>query len=168
MADGTAGQPRMRPEKVEAFLKQPTVAVLVGLTASGEPMATPIWYRYEDGRFLMHTAYETAKSRAIERSDRVCLCIQDPRPPHRYVTVRGQAKVIRDKERALELQEQLACAYLGPIGGRFYLRNVASAYSGEDVIIEVTPTRTLTLDGNELLNPVMMAAFRALRKVPGL
>ena len=49
--------PLMRPQKVEAFLRRPNVAVLSWVTRDGEPMSTPIWYRYEDGRFLMHTGY---------------------------------------------------------------------------------------------------------------
>ncbi len=168
MAEATTEPLSMRPERVQSFLARARIAVLVWITASGDPMATPIWYRYGDGRFLMHTTYDTAKAQAIERSDRVCLCVQDPEPPHRYVTVRGRGKVIRDEEAALRLQEELAFAYFGRVGGRFYLRNVASTYQGEHVIIEVTPTRTSTMDGSEAVNPIALALFKAIRKVPGL
>ena len=158
----------MRPERMESFLRRPNVAVLTWITASGEPMATPIWYRYEDGRFLMHTGYENAKTRAIERNDRVCLCIQDPQPPYRYVTVRGRARIIREADRALRLYEQMAREYYDRLGAGYYIRNVVRKMPGEHIIIELTPTKVSAMDANEAVSPLVLAAWKALRKLPGL
>ena len=45
----TAESITMRPDRMEAFLRRPNVAVLSWMTPAGEPMSTPIWYRYADG-----------------------------------------------------------------------------------------------------------------------
>ena len=164
----TAESITMRPDRMQAFLRRPNVAVLSWITQTGEPMSTPIWYRYEDGRFLMHTGYETAKARAIRRNGRVCLCIQDPEPPYRFVTVRGRATFIRDAERALRLYEELARHYYDRLGAGYYIRNVVRKMAGEHVILEVTPDKTTTLDATEAVNPLALAAWKTLRRLPGL
>ena len=104
----------------------------------------------------------------MRRSDRVCLCIQDPEPPYRYVTVRGRASFIRDEERALRLYEELAREYYDRLGARYYIRNVVRKMPGEHVILEVTPDKTTTLDATEAVNPLVLAAWKAVRKLPGL
>ncbi len=168
MTEESTGPPSMRPERLQSFLGRANVALLAWITTSGEPMATPVWYRYQDGRFLIHSMHPTGKSRSIERSDRVCLCIQDPEPPYRYVTVRGRAKVIKEGERAFRLQEELARAYLGRLGGRYYMRNVVPTFQGEHVTVEITPTSTSGMDGSEGINPLALAAMKVIRKLPGL
>ncbi len=158
----------MRPEKMESFLRRPNVAVLSWISSSGEPMSTPIWYRYEDGRFLMHTTYGAVKARAIERDGRVCLCIQDPEPPYRYVTMRGRARLIREPERALRLNEDLAREYFDRLGAAYYIRNVVPTMQGEHLIIEVTPTKTFAMDRSEAMNPIALGVWKLIRRIPGL
>ena len=157
----------MRPDKVESFLRKPIIAVLSWTTAVGEPMATPVWYQYQDGRFLIYTTPSTAKARAVQRSGRVCLCIQYPTPPHRYVTVKGNARLIRNQEQASSLMERLARKYLGRLGARRFLQ-LASERQDERVIIEMTPTEIRSLDTASAVNPLVLAAWNLLRRLPGL
>ena len=162
------GSLEMRSDNMESFLKRPNVAVLSWTTASGEAMSTPIWYQYRDGRFLMHTTYGTAKARAIERNDRVCLCIQDTAPPYRYVTVRGRAALLKEPERSLRLYEEMARAYYDRVGAGYYIRNMVRKMGGEHLIIEVTPTKISSLDATQAVHPLVMAVWRLLRRLPGL
>ena len=157
----------MRPDKIESFLRRPIIAVLSWTSASGEPMATPVWYQYQDGRFLIYTTPSTAKARAVQRSGRVCLCIQYPTPPHRYVTVKGNARLIRDQEQASRLMERLARRYLGRLGARRFLQ-LAPERQDERVIIEVTPTEIRSLDTASAVNPLVLAVWNLLRRLPGL
>ncbi len=168
--EATERSQAMRPDRVQSFLKRPIIAVLAWTTASGDPMATPVWYQYEDGRFRIYTTYGTAKSRALRRSGRVCLCVQYPTPPHRYVTIKGRAQIIRDRERALQLMERLAYRYLGRLGGRRFLSLAAENQDEhvEHVIIEVTPTKISSLDTASVVNPLLLAAWDVLRRIPGL
>ena len=61
----------MRPDRIDSFLRKPIIAVLSWTSPSGVPMATPVWYQYQDGRFLIYTTPSTAKARAVQRSGRV-------------------------------------------------------------------------------------------------
>ena len=157
----------MVQEKQERFLARANIAVLTWVGATGEPAATPVWYRYRDGKFLVHTMHPTAKTRAIARNASVCLCVQDPEPPYRYVTVWGEAKMSMGPA-AYALEEYLAYHYLGRLGGRYYLRKLVPTMKGEHTLIEITPTRMSSLNGSEGISPVTLALMRALRKVPGL
>ena len=157
----------MVQDKRERFLGRASIAVLTWVGAAGEPAATPVWYRYRDGKFLVHTMHPTAKTRAIARNASVCLCVQDPEPPYRYVTVWGEAKMSTGPA-AYALEEYLAYHYLGRLGGRYYLRNLVPTMKGEHTLIEITPARMSSLDGSEGISPVTLALMRALRKVPGL
>ena len=157
----------MLQEKPGRFLARANIAVLTWVAAAGEPAATPVWYRYRDGKFLVHTVHPSAKTRAIGRNANVCLCVQDPEPPYRYVTVWGEAKISIGPA-AYALEEELAYHYLGRLGGRYYLRNVVPKVKGEHAPIEITPARMSSLDGSEGINPLALALMRALRKVPGL
>jgi len=157
----------MLQERLERFLGRPNMAVLTWVAAAGEPSATPVWYLYRDGKFLVHTMHPTAKTRALGRNPSVCLCVQDPEPPYRYVTVWGEAKLSIGPA-AYGLEEELAYRYLGRVGGRYYLRNLVPEMKGEHTQIEITPARVSSLDGSEGINPLALVLMRALRKVPGL
>ncbi len=40
--------------------------------------------------------------------------------------------------------------------------------AGEHVILGVTPDKTSTVDATEAVNPLVLAAWKTLRRVPGL
>ena len=157
----------MREEKRRRFLERANMAVLTWVAPDGGPAGTPVWYLYRDGKVLIHTMHPTAKTRAIGQNTNVCLCVQDPEPPYGYVTVWGEAKMSTGPA-AYALEEELAYRYLGRLGGRYYLRNLVPTMKGEHTLIEITPTRTSSLDGSDGINPLTLALMRALRKVPGL
>lgn len=157
VANAGARSLSMRPDRVQAFLRRPIIAVLAWTTAAGEPMATPVWFRYDGDRFLIYTTYATAKSKAVQRSGRACLCIQYPTPPHRYVTVRGHAKIIRDRQTALRLAGDLARRYRARVGARRFMQ-LAAENQGEHVISEVTPASIQSLDSAAIVNPLVLAA----------
>ena len=164
----TAGYPEpigMNRSELERFLAEPRVAVMSWVTPMGEVVATPIWFAYRAGAFLIHTNHPSSKTQAILKNDQVALAIQDEAPPYRYVTVRGQARLRQEPEEALRLYEELARAYFGRLGAGFYLRRALSDYAGEHVIIEVTPTKINAMDGHAAVNPIQLLAMRALRKL---
>lgn len=130
-------------------------------------MATPVWYERDGDLFLIYSTYGAAKSRAIRRSGSVCLCIQYPTPPHRYVTVRGTARIIRERELAVRLRDRLARRYLGRVGARQFIQ-MATEAPGEPVVLEVTPAKISSLDTASVINPAILTAWNLLRKVPGL
>lgn len=77
--------------QLEAFLQEPHLAVLATRFPSGRPQATPVWYLYEDGLFLINTRRGRIKLQNMQKDPRVALVILDRHDPYRYVQVQGRA-----------------------------------------------------------------------------
>jgi PPOX class probable F420-dependent enzyme len=155
----------MSPGDLARFVAQPWIAVLSWVTPKGEVVSTPVWHEYRDGTFLIHSMSASRKNRSILKNPNVSLCIQDPAPPYRAVTVRAQAKVIEDAKAGYELDQRLARRYLGRAGGRYYIQNVYPTFPGESRILELTPTSISSFDGSAGINPAAVFAMRAMRKL---
>jgi general stress protein 26 len=159
---------RMTAPELKRFLAQPRVAVLSWVTLHGEVGSSPVWFRYRDGLFLLHTAHPSPKTRAIVKNDRVSLLIQDATPPYRYVSVRGRARIRFEREQARRLYKEQARAYYGPLTGAAYfwyggrLAN-GSGGSTQEVIVEITPTKMTAMNGVAALSGPLRFALRAAR-----
>ena len=159
-----AQQP-MTQEGMEKFLRQPIVAVLSWVTPKGEVASSPIWYEYRDAKFHLATSSAFLKVRSMLKNPAVSLCVQDPAPPYRYVTIRATAKVSTNAEAARALDARLARHYLGRIGGRYYTDVVSPMFPGEGRLVELTPTHISSVDGSAGINPVALIAMKAIRTV---
>jgi uncharacterized protein len=124
----------------EEFLAGLHVGVLsVASPDGGGPLAAPVWYTYRPGGTVtVSTGRGSRKALAIAAAGRFSLCVQDERPPYKYVTVEGPA-VMADATDAERLA--LARRYLGPEGGDAYL---AANPGGTQVMIRMTPEHWLT------------------------
>ena len=126
----------------EEFLAEVHVGVLsVALADSASPLTVPIWYTYSRGGTVnVSTGRGTRKAAAISAAGRFSLCVQDERPPYKYVTVAGP--VVIEEANAAERLE-LARRYLGAEGGDAYM---AANPGGTQVMIRMTPENWLTAD----------------------
>jgi nitroimidazol reductase NimA-like FMN-containing flavoprotein (pyridoxamine 5'-phosphate oxidase superfamily) len=132
-----------RAEAAE-FLAALHVGVLsVADGAASGPLIIPVWYTYEPGGVVsISTGRQTRKARLIGAAGRLSLCVQDERPPYKYVTVEGPA-VIEE----IELAERLSLArrYLGTEGGDQFIAANPGA-EGNEIAIRLTPEHWLTAD----------------------
>lgn len=101
------------------FVEKPRIGRLGTTRRDGAPHVAPVWYRYEDGDFLVLTDKGSQKHRNIEHDDRVVFCIDDDRPPYHTVLVGGRARMEAEPGPAWRLA--LAVHYLGEDGGRRYI-----------------------------------------------
>ena len=126
----------------EEFLAGVHVGVLSVASDDGTgPLAMPVWYSYRPGGTVnVSTGRATRKAAAIRAAGRFSLCVQDERPPYKYVTVEGPV-VIEDARQDERLE--LARRYLGTDGGDAY---IAANPGGTEVMIRMTPERWLTAD----------------------
>jgi len=145
------------------FLRGRHVAVLATIGAGGEPVLTPIWYLYRDGKILMRTGKLSAKAKNVQRDPRVTVCVQDERPPYRSVTIHGSVSVEAAEQ---GLGAKIARRYLGAIGGAAYMKVAAEAIEqdGGEVTLVVTPERALTQDFSTD-TPIYGRAWLVLRRV---
>lgn len=64
-------------EEIDEFLKAGHTLILGTIRKSGEPMATPLWYLWQDGVFYVSTFARTTKLGHIRRDPRVCALVED-------------------------------------------------------------------------------------------
>ena len=148
------GQPPFAPGTIEAFVQAPRVAVLAYVRADGRPGQAPIWYTYRDGTFYMSTTTGSPKHRALTREPRVCLTIQDERPPYRAVLADG-AVALTPLDGRDDPTAGMAVRYFGRLAAAEYARLTAAEYA-----------RTgLTLIG---LRPAVLKGFDNTRAIGGL
>lgn len=128
----------------EEFLAGLHVGVLSVDGGGAPPLTMPVWYTYQPGGVVtVSTGRDSRKALAVAAAGRFALCVQDERPPYKYVTVTGPA-VIEDIDRA----ERLAIArrYLGDEGGDAYMAMTSDGDPGSQVAIRMTPEHWLSAD----------------------
>lgn len=153
---------RLNGEQRRRFLEGRHVAVLATIGSEGQPVLTPIWYVYEEGRVLMRTSKDSVKARNIERDPRVTVCVQDEAAPYKSVTIHGRAVLEGGRQ---DLGVKIARRYLGLVGGMAYQRVSADdVQQGEEVTIAVTPEKVLTQDFSAE-TPVIGKVWLRLKKV---
>ncbi len=160
------GQPAFAPGTIERFVREPRVAVLAYLRLDGRPGQAPIWYTHRDGAFHMSTMTGSPKHRALAREPRVCLTIQDERPPYRAVLADGVAMLTpldgRDDPTA-----GMAVRYFGRLGAAEYDRLTAAEYARTGLtLITLRPAALRGFDNTRALNRVVLAFMRVRDRLP--
>jgi len=128
-------------EEIEAFLRQPNVAVVATVGPDGQPHAVPSWYEYDDGQIVLHMGLRSRRYRNLRGNDRVSICVDTKTAPYRAVVAYGRARLEEgtDDERS----RRMAVAYLGEALGNRY----ADMVRGERlVIVRVRPERIVSWD----------------------
>ena len=118
------------------------LSAAVGKT--GRTLAVPVWYSYQLGGLLtVLTGRRSRKAAAIRAAGRFGLCVQDDRPPYRYVSVEGPVV----SEEQPDPAERLAMArrYLGSADGDRYVTDNPDP-ERENVAFRMRPEHWLSQD----------------------
>ncbi|HYM16032.1 MAG TPA: PPOX class F420-dependent oxidoreductase [Dehalococcoidia bacterium] len=116
------------------FVQKPRIARLATTRPDGAPHIAPVWFRYEDGEFLVLTDRGSQKHCNVLADARAVLCIDDERPPYHTVLVRGRARIEDEPGPAWRLA--LAVHYLGEDGG---LRYIEQSGNTDGVLLRIVP-----------------------------
>jgi PPOX class probable F420-dependent enzyme len=101
---------KMTEDQRAAFLSETRVGVLAMSSASGAPVAVPVWFEWDGQKARMFTSALSPKMRRLEADPRVSLLIARPMgEPEEWVAIDGTVEV--SKEGALDLAERLAKKY---------------------------------------------------------
>lgn len=107
---------------------------------------TPIWYAWEQGRFLLSLGNSRRHLRNIRRDDRVTLCVDvdrrshEPPGPALAVVCFGRAQLIEDEQQVRDITEKIELRYLGAVPPAF---EAALWFEGRTAVL-ITPARWLT------------------------
>ena len=131
---------RLSRDQCLAFLRSPVRPALLATTrADGGPHVAPVWYDVDaDDTILFNTGADTVKGKAIRRTGKVALCVQDEAPPFSFVSVEGDATVIDDLDQVR--------AWAARIGGRYMGADRADEFGARngvpgELLVRVTPRR---------------------------
>ena len=123
-------------ERQLKFVGQPRIGRLGTTNRDGTPHIAPVWYRFEDGAFLVLTERGSRKHRNIERDPRVAFCIDDEHPPYHTVLVNGRVTV--EDAPGREWREALAIHYLGDAAGKRY---IAENMHPNNIMLRIVPEK---------------------------
>jgi len=159
------GQPGFAPGALDRFVGEPRIAVLAYTRADGRPGQTPIWYAYRDGAFELSTTTGSPKHRALLRDPRVCLTIQDERPPYRALLADG---VVTLTPLAPESRDAaLATRYFGRLGAREYARLTEEEYARTGLTrITLRPAALRGFDNTRAIGRATLAFMRVRDRLP--
>lgn len=130
----------------EAFLAGPHIGVIAADRDGRAPLAVPIWYAYEPGgEVVVWTERGTVKERLIRASGRYSLCVQDERPPYRYVSVEGPA--VFDDSPTIDDVRGFARRYLPLDQADAFTEQ---SFNDRAVLIRMRPQHWLTVDYGKL------------------
>jgi PPOX class probable F420-dependent enzyme len=142
--------PKLTKEEREAFLAQPHIAVLsVAADEDRPPQLTPVWYGYQPGGdvtvFTGSQGRVSRKTRLIRQAGVVSLCVQQPQPPYKYVTVEG-AVVSYDQPPGAEQMLAIISRYLPAEQARAFVQAELQNPQPSLVLFTIRPQRWLSAD----------------------
>lgn len=159
-------QPPFDTDELERFVTAPRIATLAYTKRDNTPAMAPIWYRYENGRFVMLSSRRSAKAKALARAGQACLCIKDDTPPYRAVVIDGTVAVT-DEPPDTELNPWLATHYFGRVGATEFLKQSAEEYGTAGLSrITVDPTRVRGFDLHKVLSRPALLFMRIRDSLP--
>ncbi|GLW89644.1 PPOX class F420-dependent oxidoreductase [Actinokineospora globicatena] len=106
--------PRMSDEAWRAFALTGTrTGKLAVVRRDGTPHVTPIWFLLDGDDIVFTTWSDSVKYRALRRTGRFSVCVDDQEPPYSYVTVTGTPTFIDDLAVVREWATRIGARYMG-------------------------------------------------------
>lgn len=136
---------KMTEDEWRRFVQEGTrTGKLSTVRADGGPHVAPVWFVLDGDDLVFTTGEDTVKGRNLARDDRVCLCVDDERPPFAFVVLHGRARLSTDMDEMLHWATRIGARYMGEEAGpRFGARN---AVPGE-LLVRVRIEKAVALSG---------------------
>ncbi len=130
---------KMTDAEVAAFLMDGTrTAKLSTVRADGRPHVAPVWFALDGSHLVFTTFHSTVKGHNLRRDPRVCICVEDDRPPFSFVIIEGTATISEDSAELLHWATVVGGRYMGADQAEAFGRR--NAVPGE-LVVRVTPTK---------------------------
>jgi PPOX class probable F420-dependent enzyme len=89
-------------------------ATIATIGRDGHPHVAPVWFTLDGQDVVFSTSSSSAKAKNLGRDPRVALSVDDDTPPFAFVTIKGQAQLIRYPDDFLAWTTRIARRYVGP------------------------------------------------------
>ncbi|MER5684020.1 PPOX class F420-dependent oxidoreductase [Streptomyces sp. NPDC002205] len=100
------------PDEAVAMLKKANPAVITTLRPDGQPVSTPTWYLWDDGRVLVNMDEGRKRLEHIRRDPRVTLTVLDEAGWYTHISIIGRVAETRPDEGLADI-DKLARQYMG-------------------------------------------------------
>lgn len=100
------------PDEAVAVLKKANPAVITTLGPDGQPVSTPTWYLWDDGRVLVNMDEGRKRLEHIRRDPRVSLTVLDEAGWYTHISIIGRVAETRPDEGLADI-DRLARQYMG-------------------------------------------------------
>jgi len=123
------------------FLQNEVHLLRIGIVDDdGYPLVHPVWFIYENGKFLIVSERNSAKVRILHKNNKVYFVVDNVTKEDGPIGVRGRgvAKIIDDSSYAQEVMQKLILRYIGSFDRPVAKKLMTSAKS-DSVVIEVYP-----------------------------
>ena len=81
--------PRMKPDDLAEFLRQPHIGVLATLRRDGRPYTVPVWFLHHDDAFWITGTYDRVWCKQLFADPRASLCVEATAPVAGHVGIDG-------------------------------------------------------------------------------
>ncbi|MET7855801.1 PPOX class F420-dependent oxidoreductase [Streptomyces sp. NPDC005318] len=99
------------PDEAVAMLKKANPAVITTLRPDGQPVSTPTWYLWDDGRILVNMDEGRKRLEHIRRDPRVTLTVLDEAGWYTHISIIGRVAETRPDEGLADI-DRLAHQYM--------------------------------------------------------
>jgi PPOX class probable F420-dependent enzyme len=132
----------MTPAELDAFLAQPTVAVLGTVDDRGRPRQAPVWFRWSEGAAWMFTRRTSLKWRNLHARPYASLCVDLRTPPYSAAILQGPVEAVEDPALLYEHVLAMSRAYYGDEKGRAFSERYRD--SPATVLFRLSPERVVS------------------------
>ncbi len=136
----------MTPEERREFLSLPLTAVISIPEPGRGPLAVPVWFYFDaNGDICIWTGSQSRKGRLLRAAQRISVCVQEPRPPYKYVCAEGHFNLEPVQyERDVR---PMALRYFGEQEGEKFLASIGGAGGvAGDLLVRLHPDHWLSVD----------------------
>jgi hypothetical protein len=106
----------------------------------GRPHVVPIWFDLNGDDIVFTTGGTSVKAANIRRDPRVCICVDDERPPFAFVQIEGRAEISTNQEDLKYWATRIAGRYMGEDKAEAYGRR--NSGPGE-LLVRVKPVKII-------------------------
>lgn len=132
---------KMTVEECKAFLLEGArTGKLATVRKDGRPHVVPIWYDMDGDTFIFATWHESVKALNMQRDPRVCICVDDEKPPFSYIQLEGHAELSSNPDELKHWATRIAGKYMGQDRAESY--GERNSVEGE-LVVKVTPTKII-------------------------
>jgi PPOX class probable F420-dependent enzyme len=127
-------------DSIAFLVERPRTAKLATVRADGRPHVAPVWFAVDEHTIVFTTWHTTVKAANLRRDPRVCLCVDDDRPPFAFVVVEGTASMSEDADDLRYWATRIAERYMGSAAADAYGQR--NSVAGE-LLVRVAPTKLI-------------------------